>query len=430
MKCTCDDVDKAKAMLKHLPLQPTVKPYMTLTDMNGIHEACSSFGRITNVALCTEKSLASGDGLKFARIAESIAVIIHPNNTENNAYTKQVQVTAELIHCCTETSDAPCSVEKQSKSLYSVTYTPLRFGKHSLNLCINGNPIKDSPFSVSVHVTPEFMQLPEQCHILKELRKPTGIATDTKGHIIIVEQNAHCISIFSSDYKKITFFGSQGTAEGQLSKPHGVTTDQDDNIYVTDGGNYRVQKFSSNGKFVAKIGSKGNGDLQFNNPMGITYNSLDMQLYVCDSDNCRIVTLNTDLSWSNSFGTKGSKADQFKYPCDVAFDHCGRIYVTEYYSNNRVQVFSSSKQHLQMIDKKKGDATLYYPYGVAFDSGNTMYITEVGNHCISIFDNCQKFVCEVKASSGGKFSSPYAIHIDDKDKIYVADTNKNQVQLF
>ena len=68
--------------------------------------------------------------------------------------------------------------------------------------------------------------------------------------------------------RKITYFGSQGTAEGQLSKPHGVTTDQDDNIYVTDGGNYRVQKFSSNGKFVAKIGSKGNGDLQFNNPDG------------------------------------------------------------------------------------------------------------------------------------------------------------------
>ena len=65
MKYAYDGVDKANAMLKRLPLQPTVKPYITLTDMNGIHEACSSFGRITNVALYAEKSLASGDGLKF-----------------------------------------------------------------------------------------------------------------------------------------------------------------------------------------------------------------------------------------------------------------------------------------------------------------------------------------------------------------------------
>ena len=82
-----------------------------------IHEACGSFGRISNVALCAEKSIASGDGLKFARIGERFAVTVHPKDSVGEECTKQVYVTTELTHCTTQTSDAPCTVEMESKSL-------------------------------------------------------------------------------------------------------------------------------------------------------------------------------------------------------------------------------------------------------------------------------------------------------------------------
>ena len=420
-----DGVDNAKSMMKALPLQPTVRPYMNLVDIDSIHETCSSFGRISNVALCAEMSIASGDGLKFARISENIAVTVHPKDNMGEDYTKQVYVTAELTHCTTQTSDAPCTVEMQSKSQYSITYIPSRFGKHTLQLCINGKQIWHSPFTVSVYATAQFLKSSDKGQTLSGLRKPTGIATNSNGDIFIVESEANCVSVFSNHQKSLSFSGAESQPLGQ---PYALAIDNDNNVYVTDNGNHCVQKFTSNGKFIARVGSRGSKEKQFNNPYGIAYNPFDGQLYVCDSDNHRIISLNTGLTWLDSFPTEASRNCQLKFPWNITFDNSGNMYVVEYYSYRyqRIQVFSPSKEHLKTIDSQVGK-----PYGIAVDSGDTVYITDVSNNCINVFDSCQQFLCSCGTSgrSFGQFKSPYAIHIDGKDKMYIADTDNGRVQI-
>ena len=424
-------VKDAKAKLEATPLCPEVDADMTVVDTDSFHKACSSFGCIPSGAVCAENSIASGDGLKFARIDESIAVILHPKDTRSIEYTKQVKVTAELLHCRTGSSGIVHSIEPQSQCQYSVTYQPVRAGKHTLQLCIDGNPIRGSPFAVSVLPTVEYFK--NRPLSINDLSKPTGIVTDSKGNIIIVQRDGHCVSVHSvNSHEKVKNFGSQGSGRCQFLKPFGVAVDEDDNIYVTDGGNHRIQKFTSDGTLISEIGSKGSQRLQFKNPMGITYNSLDSHLYVCDSDNCRIVVLNHDLTYCDSFGLKGSGRDQLQYPCSIAFDHRGQIYVTEYYTNYRVQVFSSSKQHLKFIQDKGTRGKLCNPYGIAFDSGNTMYVSEVESDCISIFDKSNQFACcyGSRGSDLNHLHFPNAIHIDQNDSVLIADTNNNRVVVF
>ena len=428
-----DGVDNAEAMMKALPLQPTVRPYMNLVDIGSIHEACGSFGRISNyVALCAEMSTASGDGLKFARIGESIAVTVHPKDNVGEDYTKQVHVTAELTHCTTQTSDAICTIEMQSKSQYSITYKPLRFGKHTLRLCINGNHIQRSPFTVSVHATGELLTSPNKGEILTGLKKPTGIATNSSGDIFIVESDANCISVYSADYQKIVSFC--GALSRLLNRPYAVAIDSNNNFYVTDSDNHCVQKFTSNGVVIARVGIQGSTENEFNNPRGIAYNSFDRRLYVCDYRNHRIVILNTDLTWHDSFPTEGDRNKQLRYPRSIAFDSCGQIYVTEYYSLTclRIQIFSPGWEHQKTFDAQNDP--IGKPYGIAVDSGDTMYVTDVSKNCISVFDSRhnQRFVCSCGTSgkSLGQFNCPYAIHIDAKDKLYVADTENGRVQIF
>ena len=157
--------------------------------------------------------------------------------------------------------------------------------------------------------------------------------------------------------------------------------------------------------------------------MGIAYNFLNDRLYICDSDNCHIVILKRDLTYNYCFGRNGNEQGQLQYPCSIAFDHCGQIYVTEF-SNDRIQVFSSSKQYLNMI-QDTGNGGKLNPYGIGFDSGDTMYVSEVGNHFIRVFDKFQRFACFCgsKGSSEGQLRSPNAVHIDSNDSILVADTD-------
>ena len=424
-------VSEAKAKLKTTPLHPQVNADMTLVDTDGFHKACSSFGCISSGAICATNSVASGDGLRYARIDESIAVILHPKDTQGNEYTKQVKVTAELLHYHTRSPGIIHSIEPQSQCQYTVVYQPLLAGEHTLQLCIDGNHISGSPFAVSVLPTVECFK--NRLFSVANLLKPTGIVTDTKGNIIIVQRDGHCISIDSATgYEKIKTFGSQGSGRCQFINPYGVAVDKHDNIYVTDSGNHRIQKFTPDGTLISEVGSKGSERLQFENPMGIAYNSLDGHLYVCDSDNCRVVVLNCDLTYCDSFGIKGSGRDQFQYPCNIAFDHRGQIYVTEYYTNYRVQVFSSNKRHLNFIQDKGTKGKLCNPHGIAFDSGDTMYVSEADSHCISIFDKSNKFACccGSRGSALNQFSSPNAVHVDQNDSILIADTNNNRVVIF
>ena len=102
--------------------------------------------------------------------------------------------------------------------------------------------------------------------MIGNLQAPHYVTTNSQNQIIVTEEDAHSVSVFSPEGEKIHSFKIRGIRDGQFSKyPSGVTVDDLGNIYLTHTDNCKncIQKFTSDGNFVKSIGIQVSDQLQF-----------------------------------------------------------------------------------------------------------------------------------------------------------------------
>jgi DNA-binding beta-propeller fold protein YncE len=260
------------------------------------------------------------------------------------------------------------------------------------------------------------------------LNGPWGVVVNKKGEIIIVECDAHRVSVYSQAGEKLRSFGSRGSGEGHFEWPRGVAVDSDDNILVADALNHRIQKFTADGKFIIAMGSLGTKPLQFNRPTGIAVHPQNKLIYVSESFNCRVQILKPDLTFHKLFGSSGSDKGQFYQPRGIAFDSKQNVYVGEFRMNTHIQIFTQEGEHLRWL----GDTKLNRPYDVCIDSNDIAYVCDMRNHRICIFDSSGTLLHSfgTKGKSPGQFNCPYGITIDKNGLLYVSDHYNGRVQIF
>ena len=415
-----------KVIAETATLQPedTADITVTFPEKADLIRMCWNSCTLSDKLLSAEKTTASGDGLEYAEVEESVAIIVHARDTNNEEYKKPYEVTARLTHIPTNTS-IDCDIHQQTLLQCNVLYKPTHWGKHELQLLVNKKEIKGNPFTV--RVLPGVKSLACPSRTITDLKKPQMVATNSKGYILVTESGAYCISVFNREGKKLFSFGTQGSGNQQFGFPCGITVDENDNIYVADSTHHRIQKFTARGNFVSAVGRKGSGALYFNNPRGIVYNEKNSKLYVCEEGNKRIQVLESNLTFCRTFGTEGGGLGQLKYPYGIDFEEDGTVVVVEYWSNQRVQLFSPEGKYIQILEGK----ALHNPICAAVDSAGSIYVSEKGDR-ISVFDKRRKFVTSFgsNGSGPGQFCAPNGIHIDSYDNIYVADTDNGRIQIF
>jgi len=236
-----------------------------------------------------------------------------------------------------------------------------------------------------------------------KLDHPRGIAVDSKNYIYVADTNNHRIQRFNSDGKFITKWGKFGDANGEFSNPSGIAVDSKDYIYVAGG--YRIQRFTASGTFLTKWGSGGFFEGEFNNPLGIAVDSKDY-IYVADANNHRIQKFNPNGDFIAMWGF-GVKAGE-----PPAFQIC--------YNNCKAGISGSS------------DGQFNYPWRIAVDSKDYIYVADTSNQRIQRFTSSGTFLTKwgVVGTSKGEFNNPSGIAVDSADSIYVADTNNNRLQKF
>ena len=375
---------------------------------------------------------ATGNRLEVAMVGERANAVLYLVNQRGAAYTKMI--TCEVIHELTG-KILDCEIiwkahKKANVGQYEVSYQATSRGRHQLHIKVEGEHIKGSPFTVLAKLPVQKLGTPIKT--IRGLKEPWGVAVNQKGEIIVTENSAHCISIFSPIGEKLRSFGSKGSGPGQFNEPEGVTVDDDGNILVADTNNHRIQKFTSDNKHITSVGGCGSNHLQFKLPESAAISPITKKIAISEWHNNRVQILNPDLTFNSSIGSKGSGNGQFNGPYDTAFDSAGNLYVTDA-ENNRLQVFNPEGQFLQQFGNKgKGDGELHYPAGICIASDSTVYVVDSGNHRVSVFTHEGKFLTSFgsRGYGPGQFTTPLGITVDKNEIIYVTDSYNNRIQIF
>ena len=406
-------------------LAPCEEANVGFSTLPSFAKDCQGVGEVYLKA-SAEKSYASGKGLEVAMVNEKATASVYALDHHGKPYIRNIaRMTCEL----TSEDDAKItegSIRKVKDNRHEIRYCPKRRGRHQLHIKFDGKHIKASPFVVTVGIPTKKLGTPIMT--ITGLKGPWGVVVNKKGEIIIAENNADCISVYSQAGEKLRSFGSRGRREGQFIGPCGVAVDDDDNILIADSNNHRIQKFTADGKFIIAMGSLGREPLQFNYPSGIAVHPKNKLIYVSEYLNHRVQILKPNLSLYKLFGSSVSDKGQFEGPRGIAFDSKQNVYVGESRTNTRIQVFTQEGEHLRWL----GDTKLDNPFDVCIDSNDIVYTCDRDNNQICIFDSSgtRFHSFGTPGKSPGQFNAPYGIAIDNNGLLYVSDYNNGRVQIF
>ena len=104
--------------------------------------------------------------------------------------------------------------------------------------------------------------------------------------------------------------------------------------------------------------------------------------------------------------------------------------------DNHILILSSTAPHITKytmdytVVGTSGAVACYYPQGIAASSSGHMYVCNVDNHNIQVFNPDLTLSCEfgTEGSGPGQFQRPWDIAIDSKDTIYVCDCGNMRIQ--
>lgn len=308
------------------------------------------------------------------------------------------------------------------------------------------------------------------------LNLPQSIVLDAAGNFYIADYNNHRVRKVSTT-GVITTIAGTGTPgksgnggpaiSATLYEPSAVTFDALGNLYISEDGNGDVRKVDTNGIItrvagtdsvnVSNDGSQATST-SFVTLVGMAFDSIG-NLYLCESMHCRIRRVGTNGIVSTVAGnttgfTGGYSGDggvatnaQLNTPMAIALDTSGNLFIADS-GNNRVRkvdangiinTIAGTGSSSYNGDNKPATNAALIPYGLAFDSGGNLLISDQTQQRIRRVDT--NGIIATVAGRGGNgyfgdngsatnavFSKIWGIAFDTAGNLFVADANNNRVR--
>lgn len=254
------------------------------------------------------------------------------------------------------------------------------------------------------------------------LNFPSAVAVDRSGNLYIADTMNHRVRKVEAASRVITTVAGTGQARysgdggpavlAALNEPTALAV-SDDALYIADQSNNRVRRVQFATGVITTVAGDGmaaySGDgvaadkASLSGPSGVAVTS-DGRLYVADTFNSRIRTIDRA---TGQIATEAGDGGMYRYqgpeepssqslsrPTAIAIGHDGKVYMTDSDSHLiRVwdpQVKSVTRLAGTGVAQFGGDGgealagSLNYPFGVAVDSGGTIYIADTFNHRIRV----------------------------------------------
>jgi len=170
----------------------------------------------------------------------------------------------------------------------------------------------------------------------------------------------------------------------------------------------------------------GSFDDPLNKPMDVA--KIGEFIYVTDTNNKQVQVF--DQSGNNvfKFGKEGTKEGELQFPYGITGDKDENIYVADMYNGN-ISIFNAKGEFVKYFpDKEK---LVQSPGGLRMYD-EKLYVTDIKSNKVFVFDLQGKKLLEFGGAGQeeGQFIAPNAVAIDKDNQIYVTDSGNNRIQVF
>jgi DNA-binding beta-propeller fold protein YncE len=263
---------------------------------------------------------------------------------------------------------------------------------------------------------------------------PMGVAVSTSGDRIYVAD--------TEGDRVVRIFSAGGAQVGVLPPPESAlvtgfvpvylalhpTTGE---VWVTDRPTGSLHVYDRDGAYLRQFRpTEAEGGWQ---PVGVTFDPAG-NLYVTDlSRSQRVLKYDPQGVLLLTLG-----ADQgLAFPNGVAVDADGRIYVTDS-NNGRLLVFAPDGELLGRVARGAGAGNLGLPRGIAIDNQGRVFVVDSSGQGVVVYgvldandQQPKRLGAFMKHGLGdGEFAFPTGVAVDDRGRVYVADTANNRIQVW
>lgn len=262
------------------------------------------------------------------------------------------------------------------------------------------------------------------------LKKAMGVLVAGR-RVYVSDSDNHRVMVFDYDGKPLFSFGEPGTGPGELDFPYGLAADAQGQIYVADMNGGAVKVYTPDGRFVRFFAEENAADRAIERPAGLTI--AGGRVYLTDLAKHQVLVFNGDGSPVLSFGKPGTGDGEFRSPNTLAVAG-NRIYVVDT-GNDRVQVFDSNGKYQSQFNGAGGPnapSALINPRGISVDARGVIYVVSNLTNLIHAFNQAgQKlFTFGGPGRDDEKFSLPNGMWIDDQGRLYITDVVNRRVAVF
>jgi hypothetical protein len=264
---------------------------------------------------------------------------------------------------------------------------------------------------------------------------PVCVAQSSKGRLFVLYTgNRYEIQVFNQMGKFLFRFGERGDKDWQFSGyACGLDINSKDEVLVADVKKRKILVFDQHGKYIRSFSSiKG---LVPEDPKKETYPSHIAvgpkdQIYISDGRNGHVWIYDPKGSFLKHLG--GPQLGLFPSAGHIRFDSKNKIYILEGIPN-RIRICTQDGDRVMQIAETGSRAGQFLRIsGLALDSIDRIYATDIVQCVIQIFDTRGDLIGVVKEyispeGDARKFASPSGIFIGRDDIIYVIEQPKHRL---
>src|SRR6516164_9143349 len=145
--------------------------------------------------------------------------------------------------------------------------------------------------------------------------------------------------------------------------------------------------------------------------------------------------------WSHAIGRAAANGTGFNYPQTMCLGNDGDIFVANRGNENtfamrvnRVKIGGPGEEELLAEFCTYGETGGHsiWPFGVAVDKHDTVYVTDEWTNTVSVFDAAGKFIRKwgTPGSGPGELKNPAGIICDAGGNVIVVDSGNDRLQVF